>query len=316
MRRAEPSDALPVVAHDSPPWLGSLVLHLAVLIVLALVMTGAPSDRGPLLWTMLSGETLDPGGSAAVADFKSAAGSASSAAEVFTPQFDLVGARTVDPWNLQPNPLAGLEGLEDLNLAGGGRTGSGMGTGQGSGRGAGQASLFGIRSAGRKFIYVVDRSASMRDRNLLDLAKKEVAESLNKLRPDCKFQVIFYNEEPLLFNPHRGPDRFITATKGNIYQVRRFLDTIHAFDGTNHQQALLRAIRMRPDVIFLWTDAQEPALEPPELQRIHAEANGIVINAIEVGFGPQADPENFLVQLARQNRGQHTYLDIDKLMPR
>jgi hypothetical protein len=73
------------------------------------------------------------------------------------------------------------------------------------------------------------------------------------------------------------------------------------------------AIRLNPDVIFFLTDADEPRLNSQQLQRIARRAGGITINAIEFGYGPQADANNFLVRLARQNGGQHAYVDISRL---
>jgi hypothetical protein len=40
---------------------------------------------------------------------------------------------------------------------------------------------------------------------------------------------------------------------------------------------------------------------------------GTMINTIEFGYGAQADPENFLVKLARQNGGAHVYVDLASL---
>jgi hypothetical protein len=76
----------------------------------------------------------------------------------------------------------------------------------------------------------------------------------------------------------------------------------------------MMAIRLQPDVIFFLTDADEPKLSPNQLARLHRAAAGISINAIEFGFGPQADRDNFLVQLAQQNDGRHVYVDISKVL--
>jgi hypothetical protein len=72
---------------------------------------------------------------------------------------------------------------------------------------------------------------------------------------------------------------------------------------------------MRPDVIFLLTDADEPKLGPGDLAKIQRMAGGISINTIEFGYGPASGEDNFLVQLARQNGGRHGYVDISKIFP-
>jgi len=299
----KPSPWLPPVVRDSPPWLGSLIVHLTALIVLALLVTKGKLDRSPLLVTSVTQDAPDLNAPAVSADVEAESPiPPASVQDLFIPRPDSIVGSLEDP-----DPLSRIDSF----LAGGDR----LGRGDGSVKVEGRASLFGIQSAGRKFIYLLDHSASMQDYNLLELAKKEVSDSLDKLSPNSQFQLLFYNEEVSLFNPTPGPDRFITASKQNILEARGFLETIYPFDGTDHLQALLRAIRMRPDVIFLWTDANAPRLGRPELRQIYLKANRIVINTIEVGFGPQADPNNFLVQLARQNRGQHKYLDISQLRP-
>ena len=75
------------------------------------------------------------------------------------------------------------------------------------------------------------------------------------------------------------------------------------------------AIRMQPDVIFFLTDADEPRLSAGQLDDIVRRAAGITINAIEFGFGPQQDANNFLVRLAQRTGGQHAYVDISRMRP-
>ena len=168
---------------------------------------------------------------------------------------------------------------------------------------------------GNNFVFVLDRSASMKEYyNFLDFAKAELLSSVRKLRSPQKFQVVFYCEEAAIVTTRRKGPELMIAARANKLRTQRFLASVYPFDGTDHQKALLRAIRMRPDVIYLLTDANEPRLGPIELGQIHIEANGIVINTIEIGFGPEPpDNSNFLVLLARKNGGRHTYIDINIL---
>ena len=75
----------------------------------------------------------------------------------------------------------------------------------------------------------------------------------------------------------------------------------------------MRAITLHPDVLFFLTDADQPVLSTGQLYEIRRRAAGITIHAIELGFGPQGDSNNFLVKLARQNGGEHVYVDVSKL---
>jgi hypothetical protein len=197
-------------------------------------------------------------------------------------------------------------------------TGSGVGDGAGSGSGGkGRTRLFGVPGEGHKFVYVFDRSASMggADRNALAGAKAELLVSLKDLGPAHCFQIIFYNETPAIFNPTGASYDLLPASNENKAAVAKFAASISAAGGTRHVEALLLAIKLKPDVIFFLTDADEPKLSPSQLARLHREAAGITIHAIEFGFGPQADRDNFLVQLARENGGRHAYVDIAKLFP-
>jgi hypothetical protein len=73
------------------------------------------------------------------------------------------------------------------------------------------------------------------------------------------------------------------------------------------------ALRMVPDVIFFLTDADEPRISTQQLAHLAQRNKGTSINTIEFGYGPQSDPDNFLVKLARQNGGKHAYVDVSRL---
>lgn len=218
--------------------------------------------------------------------------------------FQVVGAGSV----LQATG-AGKGGLEGL-LSGGG-----FGRQPGP---AGTASLFGIRSAGHKFVYVFDRSGSMGGvgKTALAFAKTHLIASIQGLEKTQQFQIIFYNERPTIFNPAGQPGRLSFATEENKARAIGFIQSITAEGGTQHDAALLLAIQLRPDVIFFLTDADEPRLSDGKLEQIHQRANGIVIHAIEFGRGPHPGGENFLSRIARQNGGQYVYIDITEALRR
>ncbi|HMC10775.1 MAG TPA: hypothetical protein VKH44_05775, partial [Pirellulaceae bacterium] len=80
-----------------------------------------------------------------------------------------------------------------------------------------------------------------------------------------------------------------------------------------HVQALRKALQMRPDVVFFLTDANEPQLRADDLHKVRQFNQGTSINAIEFGVGPPQPRYNFLQQLAAENGGQHTYVDVTRL---
>jgi hypothetical protein len=76
------------------------------------------------------------------------------------------------------------------------------------------------------------------------------------------------------------------------------------------------ALRLVPDVVFFLTDAAYPQLTNAELDEVRRSNAGTVIHTIEFGAGPQMGGDNFLMKLARQNDGRHTYVDVTQLPAR
>ena len=178
--------------------------------------------------------------------------------------------------------------------------------------GRASASMFGLTGEGSSFVYVLDRSGSMggSGRVALAAAKEELNRSIESLQAVQRFQVIFFNHNPIIFNPTGQANRLAFATEANVKRAQRFIDSITADGGTSHEDALKLAIRLRPDVIFFLSDAGEPQLTPRQLAQIHEWAAGIKINVIEFGQGPKPPGGNFLSVLARDNNGRYTYVDI------
>jgi len=180
-----------------------------------------------------------------------------------------------------------------------------------------QTSVFGIQGVGSKFIYVFDRSQSMSgyESRPLAAAKAELISSLESLQSTHQFQIIFYNQRPLVFNPF--PDRAPEMMFGNERDKELAMDFVRkvvADGSTHHIDALKLAVGLGPDVIFFLTDAEEPRLNASELAMIRrwnqAEAS---INTIEFGGGPFRGGDNFLAKLARENNGRHVYVDVTRL---
>jgi len=103
------------------------------------------------------------------------------------------------------------------------------------------------------------------------------------------------------------------GTEENQRLAAEFVRGISPAGGTRHREALELALGMRPDALFLLTDADEPSLAPSELDAIRRRNRGTSIHTIEFGIGPIRNSNNFLVRLARQNNGQHVYIDVSRL---
>ncbi len=308
-----------------PSWLLSVLLHVVVLLVLGMTLRMAPrqgasgertADVGIVLKQQdADGESYqgDPAASEAAASTPSAAAGTSSLQEM------LNDTPPVDPSDVLPKArgVIGAGALENGGVAGAGQATEGPRARTGTGKGGARLRVFGVEGEGHKFVYVFDRSGSMggSGRNALAAAKAEMIASLKSLDTNHQFQIIFYNEQPSVFNPSGRRGKLAFGNEQNKTLARKFIGSITADGATRHESALKRAISMQPDVIFFLTDADEPRLSARQLAQINRISGGISINTIEFGFGPQSDADNFLVRLARQNGGRHAYVDISRLRP-
>jgi len=146
-------------------------------------------------------------------------------------------------------------------------------------------------------------------------AKRELIKSLESLGSVHQFQIVFYNEEPRVFNTRAGESpQLVFASDDNKERAESFVSNITADGGTQHMDALTRALALSPDVIFFLTDADDPKLTDADLTRLRERnRRGAVINCIEYGSGASQGDNNFLKRLAAQHRGQHVYVDVSKL---
>jgi len=171
-----------------------------------------------------------------------------------------------------------------------------------------ETQVFGVSGRGTSFVYVVDRSLSMKGPALV-AAKRELLASIGQLERVHQFQIVSYNENAKVMQP----PQLTFAGEAGRRQAESFLMGVTASGGTDHVQALTLALRMNPDVIFLLTDADEPQLSPSDLKKIQQKNGGAVINAIEFKSGPDRGTGHSLQKLAEQNRGEYKYVDVTRL---
>lgn len=172
--------------------------------------------------------------------------------------------------------------------------------------------VFGVKGTGSQFVYVFDRSASMEgyEGRPLRAAKRALLESLDSLKENHQFQIIFYNDQTKIFRPDGTSDRLAFATELMKQKGAGFVQSIRGDRGTNHMQAIKKALSFGPDVIFLLTDA-EGGFDQRDLARISQwNRSGTVINAIEFGVGGKPTLTNSLRILSRENGGQYTYKNV------
>ena len=306
-----------------PSWCLSAVFHAVLLIVLAILIQ-------PRTFKQAAGERTAEVGIAlksldgertyfeTESDDTSPSADASASADAAGPL--LAKGPPSDPTDVLPKPLnvLGPGALEGGGAPSAAEATSGPGARRAIAGGGARVGLFGTEGEGFKFVYVFDRSESMggSGRNALRAAKAELKRSLESLDTNHQFQIIFYNEQPVQFNPTGRVGKLAFGNEPNKRRAVRFIDSIIPSGGTEHESALMLALKLQPDVVFFLTDGDEPQMAPGQLAKIHRYAGGTVINTIEFGVGPKQGQYNFLQKLASQNGGNYVYVDILNLIPR
>jgi Mg-chelatase subunit ChlD len=163
--------------------------------------------------------------------------------------------------------------------------------------------IFGTTGKGSKFVFVFDHSGSMAG-SPLEAAKKELIQCLTSLKNHHKFNIIFYDDQQLIWKPN---DQLISAIKQNKKDAEKFITNIASAGGTEPLPPLLTAIDYKPDVIFFLTDGEFTL----DLDNICSKTKKIHINVIQFGSG---DNQSALLQeLAKRTHGDYKYIDVKKL---
>jgi len=174
-----------------------------------------------------------------------------------------------------------------------------------SGGGAG-TSFFGISSKGRRFAYIVDRSASMGQMNKMVVAKEELLRSVQSL-PDYAyfFVLLFSNEDEVQAPPmQRG---WMQARGSVLRRFERWLRDVGANGGTYPRRAFRQvfSLDVRPDVVFFLTDGEIPDFSAAEIVEMNSRGRRVVINTI--AFGERSSQE-LLKQIAADSGGLYRYV--------
>lgn len=226
-----------------------------------------------------------------------------------------------------PGPGAGTgAGEGDLGLGegrfsllgtgeGAGESGSGALGGGVGGRGGrlGLAGMWGVRVQANKIVYVVDFSGSIIV--AVDDLKRELKRSIGSLRSTQSFNVvIFYGEAGT------GGNRFQTEAfaaqlqPANEETRRRFfawLDTKAPMGGTEPVAAVKRALALKPEAVFFFSDGYFDDSAVAEIAQANRQTQAKIICFVfdelllseYSGLPRETDGSRRLRRIAEQNRG-------------
>ena len=167
------------------------------------------------------------------------------------------------------------------------------------GEGAGGASFFGLEAAGRKFVFIVDRSGSMTGVKL-DAAKAELIRAVRALPRGTQFCTVFFNTT----HTAMPSNELARATESNKRAHFAWVSEVRAGGNTNPGSALKLALSLKPDVIWLLSDG------------IFDDAAADAINHLNAGRKTQIHTiafysrrgEAVLRRIAAENRGRYRFV--------
>lgn len=317
-------DRLEVVV---PSWLVSIVSHIVLFFVMAMILRGC-SSSGTVGPKVGEGTFREVGLHVVPQVVEKPADAKADPNETLTrdegqPQPEK--SRVVDdksindllsvPTNaalpvLGPGPAASLRTPTDAKEL---LKSSGRRPGGEEASGLGQTTFFDIAAKGTRFVYVLDRSGSMYDHGAIRVAKEELVASLAALEQTQQFQVLFYNQSLLELTGNGDRPSMQWATDINRTLARQFISGVQPDGGTDHMPALKKALRYQPEHLFFLTDADQPVLSARELNEIKTANNSrTAIHCVEFGKGPELSADNFLKKLARENGGTYRYRDVTR----
>lgn len=244
--------------RSSPSWLVSLSVHLILLILLALFTvatqpklvariidsgfeTDAPLEQVVEL-------TLDP-----IEHVQPVAADIGAGEALVTEVMEVGGGDTsavaVTEGDLQLDSVSEVGGLFEGD--GAAMQDSGMAALKG-------AEFFGVKASGKKFVFVVDSSNSMRN-GKFDAAKEELEYAIRRLSPEQLFYVVFFDQdaEKMILPPDvEPPTNVVPATSKNISGFVKWMGTVKNEQKTNPYEAVKFALALKPDAIYILSDGK------------------------------------------------------------
>ena len=175
------------------------------------------------------------------------------------------------------------------------------------------AELFQITQTGKgkRYVFVIDCSGSMRADGRLSLAKRALITSILAMGKDKEFYIYYYNQ-----NAHPMPGDPRPASPASLTSIAPWINKRSADGSTDPREALKAAFEtMKPDTIWLLTDGifqQRPGMTtvPALLNKLNEDRN-VRINT--VGFHKdRAAVDTSLGPIASAHDGSYRFVDSSR----
>ena len=247
----------PARGRSKPPWLVSLLVHLALLVLLGLwTMARVPRDE-PILTATLDDPIDDILEQVREVAVEAADADESSGEDIPAEPEPLllaeVAVADLPPVETARSPLFADSSFDPMLAVAAPAGGHGEKAGRGS---QGTATFFGTEASGDRFVFLVDNSNSMGG-GRLETALMELVASVGSMSAKQSFYVIFYSDMAYrMFHPEPAAE-FVPATKENKVRLRQWLTTVEMCRGGPGGMlidAMEIAIRLQPQVVYLFSD--------------------------------------------------------------
>ena len=178
------------------------------------------------------------------------------------------------------------------------------------------ATFFGAAAGGNNFCYVIDGSGSMRG-GPWTAARAELLKSLASLKPDQRFYIIIFTRDlELITEPgSREPaSSALYATQENLEHARRWLMGVKIGNsGGPPKKAIELAIDKEPDAIYLLTDGVTSVKDVAETILAKNTVSDLIVgDQIRVPIHTIAyyslKGQQLLRKIASENKGQFIYV--------
>ncbi len=118
-----------------------------------------------------------------------------------------------------------------------------------------RAQFFGVSARGKKFVFLVDCSGSMRGVRW-NSARNELIRSLRNLQEEQLFCVLLYSSQSWSYNGNVSLASYMTATPENLDLVSAWLNAQSPGGGTLPLPSVKEGLGLKPDAMFLLSDGE------------------------------------------------------------
>ena len=175
------------------------------------------------------------------------------------------------------------------------------------------ANFFGTKSYGSRFVFVIECSLSMKG-NRWYHAVKELNTAIDGLEPEQEFLVLLYNTRTtVMLNASTDDAALVKANAENKDLVRRWLRRQKPDGGTFPSSAMFVSLTLNPDAIFMLSDGElqdntRGLLQFWNIEQPKPDGTESKIPIHTVSLGSQGQGQEMMKSIAKQNDGNFTWI--------